>query len=111
MSVLAELERVLDDERAAILSGDYSQLEGLEAHKYRLANAFERIESSDPAGVEALRQKTLRNQALLAAAGRGFQAALTQVRDLRSGAFQATYSRSGKRSTLTAAAPSVEQKC
>ena len=107
---LTHLFEVLAQERAALLSGDYTVLERLGGDKQRWLAA---LEGSAPPqqSIRDLRQLMTENQALTEAALRGVQAGMARIAALRQvQAGLTTYERDGTvalRSTPTA---TVEKK-
>ncbi len=74
----AALEQLLAQERHNLLAGRFDGLEATLRAKTRLLDRL-RSERTDPRQLEALRTKALRNQALLAAAGKGIEAARNRL--------------------------------
>lgn len=79
------LNKLLDQERKAILEGDYGRLEKLLAKKERLLQAAADT-PGNRADLMALDAKAKRNAQLLTAAARGVKAAQHRLSALKSGA-------------------------
>ena len=100
MSIGMKLEKLLDHEKDILLSGDLDKLETLEKVKISLSNELEDNDnklSNDQ--IKRIIHKSGRNQELLKSAQRGIQSALTQLREVSEGSFQA-YSREGVRAPI-----------
>lgn len=97
MSVLAELEDILEKERDLILSARFVDLERLTARKSLLASRIGRASKADTARVDRLRAAATRNDALLHAAAQGLKAAVRQIAEARSLSDQTTYAADGSR--------------
>lgn len=103
-----DLERLLDDMRAAILAGDLAALAPLgEAAEQMLRDP------PHPTGQEAarLRAKAEQNMACLEAAGRGVRAAQRRIAEVRAAASGrlATYDAQGHKAESPAAATLVQR--
>ncbi len=101
-TTITELETLLRDERAAVLSGDLAALEPIARIKEDLFSRLAGISRGFPAGkVESLKREAEHNRELLAAAARGLKSVTRRLADIRSahGPLN-TYSRSGERTTL-----------
>lgn len=79
MSDLQTLDRLLEDERAALLGGHLDTLETLAARK---ADLIESLAADDPQQLFALRAKAERNHQLLGAAQAGIRAAQRRIHDI-----------------------------
>lgn len=110
MSVVAELESVLAEEQEILLTGRYARLEALSDKKSKLAELLSQEKLDLPAeAYETLVAKAAHNEALLASARRGIQAAISQLKEFSNGEHQSTYSKEGQRQPL-ARRVSVTQK-
>lgn len=102
MNVVEELENVLAEEQQILLTGDYASLQGLLDRKSKLA---ETLAAGGPElsqdVYEKLSGRAKHNEALLNSARRGIQAALSQLREISSGAHQSTYTRGGERTPMS----------
>ncbi|MDA8585801.1 hypothetical protein N9L47_05950 [Rhodobacteraceae bacterium] len=102
---MAELQDVLAEEQNILLTGNYAKLEALADRKTKLAEMLAAEELQLPIdSYEKLVQKAQHNEALLASARRGIQAAISQLKEFSNGEHQSTYSKDGDRRPL---APSV----
>jgi hypothetical protein len=101
---MSPLEDLLDQARAALLSGDLPALSGLDT---RIAAAADGLPALDPAAARRVRGKAERNAKLLLAAGRGLRAARDRMAEIVSGPGLATYDARGRKSALTGAAPAL----
>lgn len=111
MSVVTDLEKLLTEERALLLAGDYAGLDGLIERKSKLEQRL--AEKKPDLSVEAyeqLAQKAKHNEALLEAAQRGLHSAMSQLRQLADGESQKTYSKDGQRTSLSRKPVSIAQK-
>jgi flagellar biosynthesis/type III secretory pathway chaperone len=88
----SRLARLLDEERVALLSGDYDRLAGLAARKEAL---FARLPEGDPA-LPGLAAAVARNQRILEAAMRGLAAGREAIRDRQTEPPLTTYAADGK---------------
>ncbi|MGR3514787.1 MAG: hypothetical protein ACU0GG_18665 [Paracoccaceae bacterium] len=111
MKIFSQLEQLLQEEQKALLSGDFSALETLAERKEAL---LELLISSSPHlpknSFQILRDKALKNEALLNSAKRGLQAALVRVRLSNDSTPQTTYSKNGERRAMSKPPSSVAQK-
>lgn len=106
----AAIDRLLDDERAALLAGDLAALPGLAERKEALARD---LADSPPLGdaLAVLRAKSERNAELLAAAAKGVRTVVRRIGEIRqaNGPLR-TYGRDGTQQTLGSAASSMEKR-
>ena len=106
----AEVEQLLDDERAALLSGELGALAGLAERKEALVRD---LTDSRPEGgaLAALKAKSERNAELLAAAAKGVRTAMRRIGDIReaNGPLK-TYGRDGTQQTLGSSGGSLEKR-
>jgi flagellar biosynthesis/type III secretory pathway chaperone len=105
-----ELTRLLDQERIAVLKGDFDALKRLAAKKERLIAL---LVQGGPLGdqLERLRRKAERNHTLLEAAARGVRSVIDKIEI--SGAVQSplkTYDKSGQRQVSLNSPASVERR-
>ena len=109
-SRFVEVERLLDEERAALLSGDLKALAALVQRKEALARE---LTDSEPAhgALAALRAKAERNAELLSAAAKGVRTVIRRIADIRdaNGPLR-TYGRDGTQQTLGSAGGSLEKR-
>ena len=111
MSIVGELEQLLSEERALLLAGDYDALERLVDRKSRLEQRLATGKQDLPVdALNRIRGYAKHNEALLAAAQRGLQSTITQLRNLSTGEAQKTYSRDGQRVSMSRKSVSVAQK-
>lgn len=102
MNVLVELENVLAEEQKILLEGDYTKLEDLAQKKSGLAEQLAQGSTEfSKDDVEKLALQATHNEALLASARRGIQAAMSQLKEYSSGEHQSTYSAEGHRAPLS----------
>jgi len=111
VTVIAEIEKILSDEREALLVGDYEKLELLVEKKIKI----ERLMSDNKTHIDAvdcakLAEKAKQNEMLLESAQKGLKAAVLQIKSMRDGDSQKTYTKDGKRSSLGRKANSIVQK-
>ena len=105
-----ELLGLLEQERAALLKGDYVDLDRIAPAKQKLLARLADQALSD-AGMKRVSHAIRRNQSLLAAAIDGMRAAqgkMSRLREQRSGF--STYDRSGHRHTVGGAPSVIERK-
>lgn len=109
---VAALERLLEQERAALLSGDLAQLPKFIAGKERLLLLLEQAAARpDAAALDRLRARAMANQLLLDAALRGVRAARARLETARSGGpALSTYDARGKAESHAPARPGVERR-
>lgn len=109
---VAGLERLLEEERAALLGGDLARLPTLIAGKERLLLALEQATARpDATALDRLRERATANQALLDAALRGVRAARARLETARTGGpALSTYDARGKAESHAPARPSVERR-
>ncbi|MEM8801822.1 MAG: hypothetical protein AAFY06_04410 [Pseudomonadota bacterium] len=111
MSIVAELEKLLSEERSMLLAGDYGGLEKLIDRKAQLEKRLTSGNQDLPSDVlKQVRDQAKHNEALLAAAQRGLQSTMTQLRNLSTGEAQKTYSRDGQRVSMSRKSTSIAQK-
>jgi hypothetical protein len=103
-----DLALTLDHMRDAVIAGDYGQLAPISAAVEQLLQSVPDLTAADLATIRA---KAARNAAALQAAIRGVHAAQRRIADLRevfSG--HRTYGPSGKRSAVTGAPATLQQR-
>ena len=111
MNIVGELEKLLSEERTMLLAGDYDALEKLVDRKAQLEQRLATGRQDLPVDALArVRDYAKHNEALLAAAQRGLQSTIMQLRNLSSGEAQKTYSRDGQRVSMSRKSASVAQK-
>ena len=98
--ILDKLEKLLDQEKECLLIGDYVSLETLSKNKVILSQVLETSSPVIPKDAALrLKEKSLRNKALLTSAQRGLQSAISHLTEAADGSFHA-YSKEGKRAPL-----------
>ncbi|MGI9395451.1 MAG: hypothetical protein ACR2OY_12445 [Boseongicola sp.] len=110
MSVLGELEEILEKERHLILAAQFDDLERLAVRKSLLANRIDRTCKAETARVDQLRAAAERNDALLHAAAQGLKSAIRQIADARSLGDQTTYAADGSRNPIARRAQKLHQR-
>ena len=109
-TLIDEVERLLDDERAALVSGNLPAIEEIAARKAALADrlAGARVASETLA---ALKRRAEENAALLDAAARGLRTATRRLSEIRSanGPLR-TYGQDGAERRLGLAKGSFEKR-
>ncbi|MEM0947070.1 MAG: hypothetical protein AAGK37_06665 [Pseudomonadota bacterium] len=104
------IEKLLREERAALVSGNVAALPVLSARRDRLLTEIAQA-PVDPVRLKSLRGLALRNAELAGAARNGVQAAIARLADIRAAAGPiSSYSASGARSHIGAARPAFERK-
>jgi flagellar biosynthesis/type III secretory pathway chaperone len=97
-----QMDRLLDEERHALLDGDLEAIGALLTRKEALIDALNALTSGGAKDIKGLQGKVLRNQALLDGALQGIRtvagrlAALRKIRRTLE-----TYDRSGQKSTIS----------
>ena len=111
MSIVSELEELLQQEQELLLSGRFAELELLCEHKSRLAHRLACSKPELPKEIYAnLAERAVHNEALLDSARRGLQSAMTQLRQIAQAEDQSTYSKDGQRRPLSRKPATVTQK-
>lgn len=111
MTIIEELEAVLEAEQKFLLEGDFAGLKALTERKTKLAERLAKDRPDVPESVyRQLAEKAGHNEALLNSARRGLQAAMAQIRQAAQSAEQTTYSKSRERRPLSRRPGSVTQK-
>lgn len=111
MNILTELEDILAREQELLLNGNFSDLQSLVDRKTMLSEWLARKKPDlSKEQFERLNMRAQQNEALLQASRRGLKAAMEQLRQTRQAAEQTTYSKSGKRQTLSRVPSSITQK-
>lgn len=101
MTIVTELENVLEEEQEILLTGNYVGLEALAEKKMKLAELLSTQELDlPPDAYKSLVERATHNEALLASARRGIQAAMSQLKEFSNGEHQSTYSKEGRRRPL-----------
>jgi hypothetical protein len=95
---MTPLDDLLDQVRAALLSGDLSALSALDEQIFAASN---RLAAPDMATAHRLHRKAERNARLLQAAGRGLRAARERMAEIVSGPGLATYDARGRKAALS----------
>lgn len=105
------LDELLDLERAALTVGNLDRVGRLMTRKQELIESLNRSDGPEHAGLPGLRDKALRNQALLDSAMEGIRAVAARMADLRRVRERLdTYDRRGARTSLAAGSPSNLEK-
>lgn len=109
-SRLREAERLLDEERRALMDGDLAALAGLVERKEALAHLLSGSDVSRER-LAVLKVKAERNAELLAASARGVRTVIRRIGEIRdaNGPLR-TYGRDGMQQTLGTAAGSLEKR-
>lgn len=111
MSLIGELEKLLSEERSMLLAGDYEALEKLIHRKALLEQHLSSGKQDLPSDeLKRIKDHAQHNEDLLAAAQRGLQSTMMQLRNLSSGEAQKTYSRDGQRVSMSQKSRSIAQK-
>lgn len=108
-TTIEELDRLLDDERAALLAGDLDALPAIVERKEDLTVRLATATPTPEAG--RLRAKSQRNAELLAAAGKSLRGVIRRMTEIRSanGPLK-TYGQDGTQRTLGSVAGSFEKR-
>ena len=101
---MTPLDDLLDQARAALLSGDIAALSGLDD---QIAAAADRLPALGIDAARRLQRKAERNARLLQAAGRGLRAARDRMAEIASGPSLATYDAQGRKAALAGPALSI----
>lgn len=83
---LARLDRIIEEEQSALMSGDIGSIEALEPLKIEAAEAISTLPRSSPTVVEALarlKTKVERNASLFAASARGLRSVIDRIEETR----------------------------
>lgn len=99
------LDRLLDDEHAALLKGDVAQLNRIATRKEKLIDKLEPTQK-----LEGLRAKSKRNQSLIDASMKGILAVRDRIAFLRKGAPGGTYSALGQKENITTPLRKMEKR-
>ena len=111
MSIVSELEKILEDEQRHLLTGNFDGLQSLVEKKTRLATRLAKKKPELSGEIyQELSRKAAQNEALLDAARRGLQSAMSQLKQLSDGESQKTYSKEGFRTSLSRKPNSLIQK-
>ncbi|EKE43790.1 hypothetical protein OCGS_2124 [Oceaniovalibus guishaninsula JLT2003] len=102
-----DLARLLEDERAALLKGDFAALSRLEGPKERAIDALADLSAAE---IEAIGAKAALNQQLLQAAMRGIAAARDRLAAIRDGAQVATYDTDGTVTKMMRVPPTLQRR-
>ena len=101
MALLADLDDILERERAALLAGDLEGLSRILREKERVIDALNQGLQGEPGSLDALKTKANRNQALLDRAVEGIRVVADRVSALRRvRETLETYDQSGRKTTL-----------
>ncbi len=110
MNVVEELENVLAEEQRMLLTGEYTGLQALLERKSKLA---ETLAAGKPEltqdEYQRLAANARHNETLLNSAQRGIQAALSQLKEIKSGEHQSTYTSTGERTPLSRPASIIQK--
>jgi hypothetical protein len=100
-ALLADLDDILERERAALLTGDLEGLSRILREKERVIDALNQGLQGDLGSLDALKTKVNRNQALLDRAVEGIRVVADRVSALRRvRETLETYDQSGRKTTL-----------
>lgn len=110
MNHVNEMLALLSEESRVLTSGDYAALPDLVARKEALEQALRSAPEPDGDTLAVIAEAVARNAALIEAARRGIEQARVQIREIRAGMTQATYGRTGDRTSLTRSPSRIEQK-
>ena len=100
-ALLADLDDILERERAALLAGELEGLSRILREKERVINALNQGLQGDLGSLDALKKKVSRNQALLDRAVEGIRVVADRVSALRRvQETLETYDQSGRKTTL-----------
>lgn len=105
--IVEQLSDLLDKERAMLISGDYKSLAPLADAKLTLTEALSEAEGE---ALNALAEKSKQNAILLDAAARGFQSAMSRLRELSQSGGDAIYSDTGVREPLATPSGKFQKK-
>lgn len=96
-----DLERLLDQERHALVQGELEQISELILAKEKLVEKINAFEVDETVNLSVVRDKVTRNQALLNSALEGIRAVADRMADLRRvRAGLETYDRRGRRNSI-----------
>ena len=109
---VAEMDDLLERERAALLDGNLDAIPGLLSEKEALFDRLAELDRLERAGLKDLQGKVMRNQALLDSAMRGIRAVADRMSVLRRvSQTLETYDASGRRESVpTGRARKVERR-
>lgn len=101
LRIVARLSRLLDAERAALLSGDLDRMAALSDEKQALVGALNAASTASPPDLVPLRAKMQRNQALLDGALEGIRDVAARMATMRRiGRSFETYDSHGRTQTI-----------
>ena len=101
MKTVDKMSEILDEERKALLDGNYRSLETLVKDKVSLLKRIHHEKKVLPRdSLEMLQRKTQRNASLLQSAQRGLRSAMSHLQEASESSFQA-YSKEGSRIPLS----------
>ena len=111
-ALVGELDRLLDQERQALLTGDLDRIARLTTLKEALIDRLNSTEAPEQGTLDALRDKISRNQVLLGSAMEGIRTVADRLDVLRRVRLSLdTYDRSGRSRRLeTGVIPAVERR-
>ncbi len=111
MNIVRNLEKLLNEEHALLLAGDFEGLSSLVEKKLRLESRLSKQKSKlNAEDCARLTTQAKHNEALLSSAQSGLQSAILQLRQLREGESQKIYSKDRQRKSLSRASGSIAQK-
>ena len=100
--IFKRIERLLDQEKATVLSGELKRLPQLITQKEALFSQIGEHPNPDPTLLKRLQQKTEQNQKILDAAMLGIRAATDRISEIRKkGSNLKTYSEQGVRAQFS----------
>ncbi|OIQ28204.1 MAG: flagellar biosynthesis protein FlgN [Alphaproteobacteria bacterium MedPE-SWcel] len=101
-ALIASLDKILDQERAALKEGQLHKLEGLLNQKEALFDKLNMISDLEKSALDTVNNKVARNQELLGSAMQGIKAVanrMAELRKVRRGL--EVYDRSGRKTQFT----------
>jgi flagellar biosynthesis/type III secretory pathway chaperone len=81
--LIADLDALLEEERAALLVGDLEKVSSLLERKEKIIDALSRLDAADAGALQSLNKKLHRNQALLDKALEGIRTVAKRLSALR----------------------------
>ncbi len=110
-TALNELLELLEQERSLLIKGEVDAVAALAEQKEELIEQLRTAGPLPAEGLSKLRERALRNKALLDASRTGLKAAATRLKEIRKAMLQLdTYNRDGNLTNLQTAQPKVEKR-
>ena len=110
--LIDQLDKLLESERQALLTGDLEKISVLLERKETLIDAFNTLDTEDNGDLDDLHRKVMRNQVLLNGALEGIRkvaARMAEIRRVRSALD--TYDKTGRKQVIDGhAQPRVEKR-